>query len=148
MFVFFIPVMVVTHSRRRVLTSVRSQAPASAGAGRGMNLDRSSAVPDLDVEGSFSVWEIVNCLSIYTLKLFDKSIYQTLIVSPSLVGGFLMGCLSPDASSQGKDLFLQGWSHSSSCNVASPDQFRLLAVSAAIAGSFAPVLKPRGKAPY
>lgn len=54
-----IPVMVVTHSRRRVLMSVRSKAPANAGAGRRMNLDRVSGMSgfEVDVEGPFSVWE-------------------------------------------------------------------------------------------
>ncbi len=54
-----IPVMVVTHSRRSVLMSVRSQAPASAGAGRGMNLDRDSGMSgfEVDAEGPFTVWK-------------------------------------------------------------------------------------------
>lgn len=57
--VSIIPVMVVTHSRRRVLMSTRSQAPASAGAGRGMNLDRVSGMStfELEAEGPLSVWE-------------------------------------------------------------------------------------------
>lgn len=37
--------------------SVRSQAPANAGAGRGMNLDRVSGTSGLDVDGLFSVCE-------------------------------------------------------------------------------------------
>lgn len=39
--------------------SVSSQAPANAGAGRGMNLDRESVMSGFeeDVEGTFSVWE-------------------------------------------------------------------------------------------
>lgn len=51
-----LPVMVVTHSFRRVLMSVRSQAPANAGAGRGVYLHRVSDVSafEVDVEGLFS----------------------------------------------------------------------------------------------
>lgn len=50
--------MVVTHSFRRVLMSVRSQAPANAGAGRGVNVVRPSASGfEVDVEGPFSTWE-------------------------------------------------------------------------------------------
>ena len=54
-----LPVMEVTHSRRRVLISVRSQAPANAGAGRGMNLVRDTGRSGFegDAEGTFSVWE-------------------------------------------------------------------------------------------
>lgn len=53
----FIPVMVVTHSFRRVLMSVRSQAPANAGAGRGVNVGKASASGfEVDAEGWFSVW--------------------------------------------------------------------------------------------
>lgn len=37
--------------------SVRSQAPANAGAGRGMYLDRVSGTSGLDVDGLFSVCE-------------------------------------------------------------------------------------------
>lgn len=53
-----VPVMVVTHSRRSVLMSVRSQAPANAGAGRGINLDRVPGISvfEVDVEGPCSVW--------------------------------------------------------------------------------------------
>lgn len=49
--------------------SVRSQAPANAGAGRGMNLDRVSGISvfEVDVEGPFSVWggetSALNCSS-------------------------------------------------------------------------------------
>lgn len=59
----FVPVMVVTHSRRRVLISVRSQAPASVGAGRGMILDECSDMSgfEVDVEGQISAWKGINC---------------------------------------------------------------------------------------
>lgn len=42
--------------------SVRSQAPANAGAGRGMNLERDSGMLDLEVEedGQVSVCEEKN----------------------------------------------------------------------------------------
>lgn len=51
--------MVVTHSRRSVLMSIRSKAPAKDGAGRQINLDIDSGMSCLeeDVEGSLSVWE-------------------------------------------------------------------------------------------
>lgn len=50
--------MVVTHSRKSVLISGKSQAPASAGAGRGMNLHRVSEMScfEDEVEAAFSVW--------------------------------------------------------------------------------------------
>lgn len=59
----FIPVMVVTHSRSRVLISVRSQAPASVGAGRGMILEEGTGMSDfeVDVEGQISAWKGINC---------------------------------------------------------------------------------------
>lgn len=49
----FIPVMVVTHSRRRVLISVRSQAPARVGGGRERIFGEGSDMSDfaVDVEG-------------------------------------------------------------------------------------------------
>lgn len=52
----FIPVMVVTHSRRRVLISVRSQAPARVGGGRGGIFGKGSDMSDfaVDVEGQIS----------------------------------------------------------------------------------------------
>lgn len=52
----FIPVMVVTHSRRRVLISVRSQAPARVGGGRGRIFGEGSDMSDfaVDVEGQIS----------------------------------------------------------------------------------------------
>lgn len=54
-----VPVMVVTHSRRSVLMSVRSLAPARDGAGRGLNLYKDSGMScfEKDVEGPFSDWE-------------------------------------------------------------------------------------------
>lgn len=59
----FIPVMVVTHSRRRVLMSVRSQAPASVGVGRGRILGNDSDISgfEVDVEGWISAWNVINC---------------------------------------------------------------------------------------
>lgn len=58
----FIPAMVVTHSRRRVLISIRSQAPASVGVGRGMILGKDSDISDfeVDVEGRISAWKVMN----------------------------------------------------------------------------------------
>lgn len=57
-----IPVMVVTHSRSRALISVRSQAPASVGVGRGRILGKDSAVSgfEVDVEGRTSAWKVNN----------------------------------------------------------------------------------------
>lgn len=62
--------MVVTHSRRRVLISVRSQAPASVGVGRGMILGKDSEISDfeVDVEGRISAWKIMNYRSVLTLN--------------------------------------------------------------------------------
>lgn len=51
----WIPVMVVTHSRSSVLMSFSSQAPASAGTGRGATLERDSSGLEIDAEGAFSV---------------------------------------------------------------------------------------------
>ncbi len=47
--------------------SVRSHAPASAGAGRGTNLDRVSGMSgfDVDVEGLFSLWERKTGVTLY-----------------------------------------------------------------------------------
>lgn len=54
--------MVVTHSRRRVRISVRSEAPASVGVGRGMILGKDSDISDfeVDVEGRISAWIVMN----------------------------------------------------------------------------------------
>lgn len=60
--------MVVTHSRRRVLISVRSQAPASVGVGRGMILGKDSEISDFEVEGRISAWKIMNYRSVLTLN--------------------------------------------------------------------------------
>lgn len=49
--------MVVTHSCSSVLMSVRSQAPASAGGGRGASLATGTSGFEVDVEGPCSVWE-------------------------------------------------------------------------------------------
>lgn len=82
-----VPVMVVIHSRRRVLISVRSQAPASVGVGRGMNLDEDSDVSEYeaDVEGRISAWKVINCWSgrtLYTKHRISKLLLAHLYCAP------------------------------------------------------------------
>lgn len=52
---FYLPVMVVIHSRRSVLMSVNSQAPANVGAERDKHLGLGMSCFDDNVEGPFSI---------------------------------------------------------------------------------------------
>lgn len=71
-----VPVIVVTHSRKSVLISVRSLVPAKAGAGRGVNLEKDSGMSCLEkeVEGPFSDWEGKTVMR-YRDNLSSKHLY-------------------------------------------------------------------------